>query len=93
MARLGARNRKVYSANNGSSLPGTLKRSEGQAATTDTDVNAAYDGTGATYEAYKKFWGDGPSIPLAARILITTSAGNGVRRRRSCSSGTNIFAR
>lgn len=51
-----AENRKVYSANNGTSLPGTLKRSEGQAATSDVDVNAAYDGTGATYEAYKAYW-------------------------------------
>jgi vibriolysin len=51
-----AESRKVYSANNGTTLPGTLKRSEGAAATTDADVNAAYDGTGATYEAYKAFW-------------------------------------
>ncbi len=51
-----AENRKIYSANNGTSLPGTLKRTEGQAATSDTDVNSAYDGTGDTYEAYKKFW-------------------------------------
>lgn len=51
-----AESRKIYSANNGTSIPGTLKRSEGQAATTDVDVNAAYDGTGATYEAYKAFW-------------------------------------
>jgi vibriolysin len=51
-----AESRKVYSANNGTTLPGTLKRSEGQAANSDTDVNAAYDGTGATYEAYKAFW-------------------------------------
>jgi len=51
-----AESRRVYSANNSTSLPGTLKRSEGGAATTDTDVNAAYDGTGATYEAYKAFW-------------------------------------
>ncbi len=51
-----AENRKVYSANNGSTTPGTLKRSEGQAATTDVDVNAAYDNTGSTYEAYKGFW-------------------------------------
>ncbi len=51
-----AENRKVYSANNGTSLPGTLKRSEGQGANADVDVNAAYDGTGATYEAYKAFW-------------------------------------
>jgi vibriolysin len=51
-----AENRKVYSANNGSSLPGTLKRREGQAATSDIDVNAAYDNTGSTYEAYNRFW-------------------------------------
>ena len=51
-----AESRKVYTANNGTTLPGTLKRSEGQAATSDTDINAAYDGTGATYEAYKTFW-------------------------------------
>ncbi len=51
-----AENRRVYSANNGTSLPGTLRRSEGGAATTDIDVNAAYDGSGATYEAYKAFW-------------------------------------
>jgi vibriolysin len=48
--------RKVYTASNGTSIPGTLKRSEGQAATTDVDVNSAYDGTGAAYEAYKNFW-------------------------------------
>jgi vibriolysin len=52
-----AESRRVYSANNGTTLPGTLKRSEGGAATTDVDINAAYDGTGATYEAYKLFWG------------------------------------
>ena len=51
-----ALNRKVYSANNGTSTPGTLKRSEGQAATTDTDVNAAYDNTGDSYKAYNQFW-------------------------------------
>jgi vibriolysin len=51
-----AENRKVYSANNGSTVPGTLKRTEGQAATSDLDVNGAYDGTGAAYEAYKNFW-------------------------------------
>jgi vibriolysin len=51
-----ARNRQVYSANNGTSLPGTLRRSEGQAAGTDVDVNAAYDNSGATYDAYKFFF-------------------------------------
>jgi vibriolysin len=49
-------NRSAYSANNGTSLPGSLRRSEGQAATSDADVNAAYDNTGDTYNAYWNFW-------------------------------------
>ena len=49
-------NRNAYSANNGTSLPGTLRRSEGQPETSDPDVNAAYDGTGDTYNAYRNFW-------------------------------------
>lgn len=49
-------NRRAHSANNGTSLPGTLRRSEGQAATSDIDVNAAYDNTGDTYAAYLNFW-------------------------------------
>jgi vibriolysin len=52
-----AKSRKIYSAGNGSTLPGTLKRSEGQPATADSDVNAAYDNTGLTYDAYFNFWG------------------------------------
>jgi len=52
-----ARNRNTYSANNGSSLPGTLKRTESQAPTTDVDVNAAHDGAGYTYDLYNTFWG------------------------------------
>lgn len=47
-----AMNRATYSANNGTSLPGTLKRSEGQAATTDTVVNAAHDSAGIVYNYY-----------------------------------------
>ncbi len=66
-----AENRKVYSANNGSSIPGTLKRSEGQAATSDVDVNAAYDGTGDAYEAYKNFW-NRDSYNNAGAALIST---------------------
>lgn len=66
-----AENRKVYSASNGTTLPGTLKRSEGQAATTDIDVNAAYDGTGSTWEGYKSFW-NRDSYDNAGAALIST---------------------
>jgi vibriolysin len=51
-----ALNRKVYSANNGTSLPGTLKRSEGQAANSDNTVNLSYDDVGDTYNAYKQMF-------------------------------------
>ncbi|MGN6110301.1 MAG: M4 family metallopeptidase [Kofleriaceae bacterium] len=72
-----AENRRVYSANNSSSLPGTLKRTEGQAATTDTDVNAAYDNTGAAYEAYKSFWNrdsyDNAGATLTSSVHYSTN--------------------
>lgn len=66
-----AENRKAYSANNGTTIPGTLKRSEGQAATTDVDVNAAYDNTGAAYEAYNNFWAR-DSFDNAGAALISS---------------------
>jgi Zn-dependent metalloprotease len=47
-----AKDRDVYSANQGTSLPGTLKRSEGQKETSDTDVNAGYDNSGICYDFY-----------------------------------------
>ncbi|MBN1205797.1 MAG: peptidase M4, partial [Myxococcaceae bacterium] len=48
-----ALNRAVYSANNGTSLPGTLKRSEGGAATGDTHVDDNYNHLATTYNCYK----------------------------------------
>src|SRR5512139_1918753 len=71
-----AENRKVYSANNGTTLPGTLKRSEGQAATTDVDVNAAYDNTGAAYEAYKNFWNRDSYDNAGAQLTSTVHYSN-----------------
>jgi len=64
-------NRRAYSANNTTSLPGTLRRSEGQAATTDIDVNAAYDNTGNTYAAYQNFW-NRDSYDNAGATLISS---------------------
>ncbi len=51
-----ARSRKVYSSNNGSSLPGSLKRTEGQGSTGDSAVDNSYAHTGDTYDAYNAFW-------------------------------------
>lgn len=47
-----ARSRKTYSAEGAQSLPGKLKRSEGEAAVSDKDVDNAHDFAGATYDYY-----------------------------------------
>ncbi|HYO57846.1 M4 family metallopeptidase [Archangium sp.] len=46
-------NRAVHSANNGTALPGTLRRSEGGAATGDTHIDENYTHLGTTYDCYK----------------------------------------
>lgn len=46
------KNRFVYTADNGSSLPGRLMRSEGGLPSGDDAVDEAYDGSGATYDLY-----------------------------------------
>jgi len=51
-----AKSRKVYSSNNGSSLPGTLKRTEGQGNTGDSAVDNSYAHVGDTYDAYAAFF-------------------------------------
>ena len=44
--------RTVYDAKNGSTLPGTVVRNEGDPAVTDVAVNEAYDGSGVTFDMY-----------------------------------------
>jgi Zn-dependent metalloprotease len=53
----GAKQRVVYDAKQGSQLPGTLVRSEGDPAVSDPAVNEAYDGCGATYDLYSDVYG------------------------------------
>jgi Zn-dependent metalloprotease len=66
-----ALNRKVYSSNNGTTTPGTLKRSEGQAATGDTHVDVNYDKLGGTYNCYKVNFGR-DSLDNAGRTLTSS---------------------
>jgi len=49
--------RIVYDAKNGSSLPGTVVRNEGDPPSADVAVNEAYDGSGVTYDLYKNVYG------------------------------------
>ncbi len=51
-AQVGGKDRRVYTANNTSNLPGTLVRDEGSAPVSDVAVNEAYDGAGDTYDLY-----------------------------------------
>jgi len=52
----GGKERIVYDAQNGSSLPGTVIRKEGEPPVADVAVNEAYDGSGATYDLYKNIY-------------------------------------
>jgi len=55
-ASIGDKHRLVYDAQNGSSLPGILVRSEGEGPTGDNAVDEAYDGAGATYDLYSEIF-------------------------------------
>ena len=52
----GGKERIVYDAKNGSTLPGTPVRNEGDGPVADVVVNEAYDGSGATYDLYSEIY-------------------------------------
>ena len=52
-----AKQRIVYDAKNGSQLPGTPVRNEGDSATGDAAVDEAYDGSGVTFDLYHDVYG------------------------------------
>ena len=72
-----AKRRLVYSANNTPNIPGTLRRSEGQAATNDADVNAAYDYAGDTYDYFWNQHGrdsyDGGGATMVSSVHFCTT--------------------
>jgi Zn-dependent metalloprotease len=63
-------NRQVYDGNEGTALPGTLERSEGQAPAGDGDVDRMYDYAGDTYDLLWRGFGrdsiNGAGMPLTA---------------------------
>jgi Zn-dependent metalloprotease len=66
-----AKNRTIYNAN-GSTTTGTFARGEGDPATGNTDVDRAYDWTGATYDYYASSFGrdsyDGAGAELVSFV-------------------------
>lgn len=70
------KNRRIFNTSHSSSLPGTLARSEGQAATGDLAVDEAYAGFGATFDFYWDIF-QRNSIDNAGMDMIgTTHFGN-----------------
>ncbi len=69
---VGGKRRRVYTANNGSALPGQLVRDEGSTPSGDPAVDEAYDGAGATYdlfwEAYQRDSLDGNGLRLDSTV-------------------------
>ena len=63
--------RSIYTDNHGTTLPGTLVRSEAQAATGDAATDEAYDGFGATFDLYWSIF-QRNSIDDAGQSLIGT---------------------
>jgi Zn-dependent metalloprotease len=104
----GGKDRIVYDAKNGSSLPGTIARKEGDAPVADVAVNEAYDGSGITYDlfndVYKRNSIDASGMRLIQPYIIgqamTTLSGTGskwymVTAMRTCllTSGSSTASR
>ena len=77
---LGGKDRIVYDAKNGSGLPGTIVRKEGDAPSADVAVNEAYDGSGTTYDLYKDVYKrnsiDGSGMRIDSTVHYRTGYDN-----------------
>src|SRR5438034_8636806 len=64
--------RSIYTAGNGTDLPGRLVRAEGGTASKDVEADEAYDGLGATFNFYLQVMHrvsiDGQGLPLNATV-------------------------
>src|SRR6476646_6685867 len=77
----GSPQRTIYDQSHGESqTPGTVARAEGQDAVSDTAVNQAYDGLGATYMYYWTLFMrdsiDGQGMPIAGCVHYGTNYDN-----------------
>jgi Zn-dependent metalloprotease len=68
----GGKQRTVYDAQQGSTLPGMIVRREGDGPSTDPAVNEAYDAAGYTYDLYKDIYQrdsiDGKGLPINSSV-------------------------
>ncbi|WP_291298039.1 M4 family metallopeptidase [Elioraea sp.] len=75
--RAGGRQRAVYSARQGQSLPGTLIRPEGAPPTGDAAVDEAFEGAGTTYDFFKSVFGHAGLDGADMRMVSTVHYGRG----------------
>jgi len=94
------KNRKVYTANNGSALPGTLLWSEGGTQTSDTAAQSAYNYAGNVYDYYKNVLGrdsyDNAGATIISSVHYLSSYNNafwnGSQMVYGDGDGTNFIA-
>jgi vibriolysin len=72
-----ALDRHVYSADNGTTTPGTLQRIEGQPAIGDAHVDMNYDQLGVTYQCYQTLFGRDSYDNAGAALVSTVHYGTG----------------
>jgi Zn-dependent metalloprotease len=74
------KNRTIYDAKNGTNLPGTVVRSEGDPPVADVAVNEAYDGSGVTFDLYSEIYQrnsiDGKGLKLDSTVHYQKSYDN-----------------
>jgi len=77
---IGKKQRSIHNARNKNlsslQLPGELVRDEGQPAVSDSSVNRAYDGLGATYDFYKDVLGRNSIDGKGSRLVATVHFGD-----------------
>jgi Zn-dependent metalloprotease len=74
------KNRKIYTCNNGTTLPGSLMWSEGGTMTSDTTAQAAYNYSGNVYDYYKTIFNrdsyDNAGSTIISSVHYSTSYNN-----------------
>jgi vibriolysin len=72
-----AKNREMHNLNHGTSLPGPVSRTEGQAPTGESTVDANYDLLGWVYDCYKNLFNrdsfDGAGAKLVSSVHYSTN--------------------
>ncbi len=77
VAGTSGKNRIIYDAKFGTSLPGIAVRREGDPPSADAAVNEAYDGSGITYDLYKDIYGRDSIDGRGMRLDSTVHYGKG----------------